>query len=280
MFSDILFYLIFLSQIFLLSWYFPRKIRSRVEYVFENYPPSKYPNLYPRPLEKYQRGLWTYWNTNIFIMIISLGLFFVLVNRPDNGEWSTAIVVATFFLQFVPMLMLEVSVFKYYKLMRENRTRTLRTAPLQPRRLFDFISPGLLSLVILLYLAFIALVVYVQQFGYPWFGGYANVAILTLANLFFAALAYWHMFGKKLDPYQSHEDRMNQSRLVVKQMALVSIAVTIYVSFNIILSSFELRHLQPMFLSVYFQLLAFISYQTVQIENIDFDVYKEEPLAT
>ncbi len=280
MYLDILFYMIFLSQIFLLSWYYPKKLRTRVEYVFNNYPPDKYPNLYPRPLEKYQRGLWTYWNTNIFMMIIALGFFLLLVSRVANGEADTAIVVTTFFLQFVPMLMLEVAVLRYYKAMQENRTRTIRSAQLQPRRLFDFISPGLLGLAILIYFAFVALIIYVNQFGFSWFGGYSNILMITLSNLFFAAIAYWHMFGKKMDPYQSHEDRMNQTKLVVKQMAFVSIAVTLYVSFNIVLSAFGLRHLQPMFLSIYFQLLAIISYQAVSIENIDFEVYKEEPLAT
>ena len=40
--EDILFHVVFLSQIILVSFFMPRKMLNRIKYVFETYPPSKY----------------------------------------------------------------------------------------------------------------------------------------------------------------------------------------------------------------------------------------------
>ena len=39
--DNILFYAVFLSQILLLSFYFPRKMLKRISYVLATYPPSQ-----------------------------------------------------------------------------------------------------------------------------------------------------------------------------------------------------------------------------------------------
>ena len=58
-------------------------------------------------------------------------------------------------------------------------------------------------------------------------------------------------------------------------MVYISIGVTVYVAFSIIVHTFELRHFNSTFMSVYLQIIAVVSYQTLKIENINFDVYKE-----
>jgi len=45
--SNIIFYIAFLGQIYILSWYFPGKILDRMKTVLETYPPAEYPRLYP-----------------------------------------------------------------------------------------------------------------------------------------------------------------------------------------------------------------------------------------
>jgi len=49
--DNILFYFVFLGQIILISFYFARKILSRMRYVVKTYPQSKYPKLYPVSLD-------------------------------------------------------------------------------------------------------------------------------------------------------------------------------------------------------------------------------------
>ena len=52
--SNNLFYIVFLGQILLTSWYFPRRLLGRMQHVLDTYPPSQYPKLYPRPVEEYR----------------------------------------------------------------------------------------------------------------------------------------------------------------------------------------------------------------------------------
>jgi len=167
--------------------------------------------------------------------------------------------------------------FKYYKLMRNTDSRTTRKAELQPRRLFDFISPKMIGLAVLVYLAFAVFILYIRQFDYPWFGGYENIVGVTATNLFFAGIIIWNMYGKRLDPYQAYEDRKRQIELLVKQMVFISIAATTYIAIDVVLAILDLRNLQPTVMSLYFQLIAVISLRALRLDTINFEVYKEDP---
>lgn len=272
--NNLLFYVVFLSQIILLSFYLPNKILSRIDYVFETYPPSKYPKLYPKPIEYFKQMQRKYKKMNLAIMGIGLLLLAVLMGYARNGERNEAIMGVYFFLQISPMMLIEIGAFKYYKLMRTIDTRTTRKAELRPRRLFDFVSPIIFGLAILIYVAFIVLMLYIRQFDFPWFGGYWNIFAITLANLFFAGVVIWHMYGKKRDPYQSYEDRTRQITLVTKQMVFMSIAATLFVALIVILASLDLRNLQPTVMSLYFQLITALGFRTLRIDTLNFDVYK------
>jgi hypothetical protein len=59
-------------------------------------------------------------------------------------------------------------------------------------------------------------------------------------------------------------------------MAIVSIARTIYAAFTIVAHTFELRHFGSTFMSIYFQIIAVVGLRALQIDNINFDVYKED----
>ena len=67
--EHIFFHLVFLSQILLISFYYPRKILNRMRYVFETYPPSTYPKLYPKPIEYYTKAPRNYRSINLFILL-------------------------------------------------------------------------------------------------------------------------------------------------------------------------------------------------------------------
>ncbi len=69
-------------------------------------------------------------------------------------------------------------------------------------------------------------------------------------------------------------------RTVVHTMVFVSIAATVFIALVVALAAFELRVFQPTAQSVYFQLLAVISFRVYLVNYSSFDVYKEDPLAT
>lgn len=284
--DNILFYSVFLSQVILISFYFSRKILSRMKYVVETYPPSQYPKLYPVSIDKVEKGQRIFRNMNLLVLLA--GLILVLIgflsgyspNDNEDGIFLTIYFVA----QFFPMILAEISGFKYFKLMRKANSRTTRKAELHPRRLFDFISPALLGIAIFMYFAVIVLVLYINQFQFYWGSkAFMNIIILTAGNLLFAGIITWNLYGKKLDPYQAYKDRMRQIGLTVKSLVLISIAATMCLAIVVVFDKFNLDNLMPTVMSLYFQLLAVISYQStvpvLQIDNTNFEVYKEEPIA-
>jgi len=275
-----LFYLVFLSQILIISFYYPGKIYSRMKYVFETYPPSAYPKLYPKPIEVYERGRRNYRNINLFILITGFVILALLVANPHDGDVHNAIATGYFFAQMFPVLLLDLGSLKEFKMMRNANTRTTRKAELQPRRFFDFISPAIFTIAAITYIAFVLLVVYINQFGFPWFGGYTNIVMVTAMNVFFLGVMLWHMYGKKLNPHQAYEDRVRQIKTVAKVLTLTSIAATLFGALSISLSAFEIRHFLPVFMSMYFQLLAVIGLQAYRIDHTNFEVYKEDSLVT
>ena len=221
-----------------------------------------------------------YLSTGFVILIAGFVILALLVANPHDGDVHNAIATGYFFAQMFPIVLLDLGSLKEFKLMRNANTRTTRKAELQPRRFFDFISPAIFAIAAITYIAFVLLMVYINQFGFPWFGGYTNVVIVTAMNIFFLGVMLWHMYGKKLNPHQAYEDRVRQIRAVAKILTLTSIAATLFGALSISLSAFEVRHLLPIFMSMYFQLLAVIGLQAYRIDRINFEVYKEDSLVT
>ena len=129
------FHVVFLSQVLLISLYYPRKILSRMRYMIEKYPPSTYPKLYPKPIEYYKKARRNYRIVNLFILLAGLLILAVLLGYSRSGEWDHAIASWYFLVQMFPMLLLELSSLKEFKLMRYLNSRTTRKAELHPRRL-------------------------------------------------------------------------------------------------------------------------------------------------
>ena len=273
--NHILFYIVFLSQILLISFYFPRKLLNRTKHIFKKFPPKQYPNLYPKTEIFYLKAHQWYKNGNYFILAVGLFLMYILVTDSTIDDWN-GVVFAYFMFQFLPVIIMEVTSFKYYKLMRNADSRTTRKADLKPRKIFDFISPGMFSIAIMVYLSFVIFIIYLNQFDYLWFGGYINVVGITLMNLLNTVIVLWNMFGKKLDPYQASEDRINQIKLIARQLIFISIAATIFVTITVGLKALELKHLTQILMSLYFQVIAISGLRTLNVDSINFDVYKEK----
>jgi hypothetical protein len=186
-----------------------------MRYVFDTYPPSTYPKLYPKPIEYYEKKQRNYRTLNQFILLAGLILIGIGISR--SGEWDHAIAtwcILVFLVQVFPVLLLDISSIKCFKLMRDANSR--RKAELHPRRLFDFISPAMIGMAIFVYVAFILFVLYIRQFEFPWFGGYWNIFGVTAMNLFLAGMIFRNMYGKKLDPHQTYEDRKRKIEINVK----------------------------------------------------------------
>ena len=281
--DHILFYIIFLSQIILISYYYPKKIIARISNVVEKYPPDAYPKLYPVSLDKINKGKKIYWVINLIILTIGLALMFVYGmlsgEYQANQKHAEGLPLMFGMVQFIPILLLEISGFKQFKLMRASDSRTSRKAELSPRRLFDFISPIALGFAVVLIFSYIIIDIYINDF--IWTSDIIiKIIALALSTILFICLTYWHLSGKKLDPYQANKDRINQIRFSIRSMVFVSAFLSIFMLVTSLIEVFQLAHLEIIVNSLYFQVIAFYGVgamlKTISIENIDFDVYKKD----
>ena len=139
-------------------------------------------------------------------------------------------------------------------------------------------SPALLGAAAVTYVAFAVFIWYVGRFDFPWFGGYTNLVIVTVMNLFFVAMSLKQVYGKKKDPYQDYEDRDRQIEFTLRTLLFVSIALTWYTTLAISLKALGLDDFTPIATSLYYQLLALMSFREYRIDDVNFEVYREDPV--
>lgn len=276
--DHMIFHIVFLSQILLGSLYLPRLLLAHKKTLFEKYPPGEYPKLYPRPPKWYEKLHRNYRILSYSIMLAGLVLLAVLLNTPRSGAWDHAIATWYYLLQIIPLVVLEVVWSKELKLMRELNPDTTRKAELRPRRFTDYVSPTQLTIVASVYLTFVLFIFYINQFDFPWFGGYLNIVIITIMNIFFAAVVFRRMHGKRQNPHETNRDRERAIALLAKILIFMSIAVTVKGMLNIGFNALDLRSLNPVIHSLYLQALNVLVFRFYMHNIADYEVYKADPL--
>lgn len=277
--GNTLFNLAFLSQIILISALLPRTLFKRACHLLKTYPAAEYPRLYPKGPGSYERGLNRFVGLNAAIFLVGM-FFWVTFNLDATRDDYAGVAWGVFMLQSVPFVLLEVFTFRTWKLMREADARTTRKAELRPRRLTDAFSYLQTGLVASVFIAFCLFVNHINQFGYPWFGGWLNVIIIGMGNLLLAGIVLWNLFGRKRDPYMEERDRLRRIRQMARQFVLVSVAVTVYATVTITLQAYELREFKQLAMTLYAQLLALGCYFTIYADQgINFEVYRAEPVS-
>lgn len=285
--ADILFYIIFLGQIFLISYYFPRQLHARMKSVLESYPPSEYPRLYPSSVGFYSMRHSVFKMANRFIFILGFILLFLIMfvidhaGFAEDGYISEAFPAVYGMIQFVPLVFLDFLGFRQFKQMREENRSKTRSTELHRRRLFDYVSPTLVGMTILVYLGSIFFDFYMHDFIFQW--GHDTVQrtlVLTGTSVFLLAFGAWLLYGRKQDPHQSFADRTKQISANLKSMCFVSIAMGIFFMTTAADDIYELDFLDASLLSLYFQVIAFMSIghilRSLRVEDINFEVYKDE----
>lgn len=278
-----LFYIVFLGQILLVSYLVPKLILNRFDRLLADYPPESYPKLYPKSVEIYRIGHAIFKWTNVLILVLGFAVLYGIYafdhgTATDDGYISEVWPAAYGLIQFLPLLALELLGFRQFNWMRKANTDSTRKADLRPRRLFDFVSPGLLLAAIALFAAVIGLDLYVNDFAVKW-GSDAVQRDLVLAgtNVFLLAVGLWQLTGRKLDPHQSATDRARQIKVQLTSLLLVSMAMSIYFMTQTADDAFDLDYLDAPLISLYFQVIVLVSIgfmmRSLKLEDINFDVY-------
>jgi hypothetical protein len=288
--SNILFYIVFIGQIFLLSFYVPGKILGRMKSVRNLYPPTQYPKLYPKSDEFYKKGQRQFKMVNqaIFLLgiVILLSLIFVVdhASFADDGFISEIWPAAYGLIQFMPLLFLEFSEFNQFKMMRKANQNSTRKAELRQRRLFGFVSPAIVGLAVILYVASILLDLYLHDFVIQWdHDTTQRTIVLTITNLFLAGMGAWHLHGRKLDPHQAFGDRAKHISANLKSALYVSMAMSVYFMTASIDDVYDLDFVSASLLSLYFQVIVMVSIghmlRSMRLEDMDFEVYRSDVTA-
>jgi hypothetical protein len=289
--SNNLFYIAFLSQIFLLSYYLPNKLLARMQYILETYPPETYPKLYPRPIAHYKMAHLAFKYLSRFILLLGLLMLFAVMfwvdhsTFADHGFISEAWPAAYSVLQFLPLMAIEFSEFNHYKQMRISNTASKRIADLRRRDLTDLVSPGLLGMALLLFAGAIFLDLYVHDFAVSW--GHDTIQralVMTVTNAFLAIVGAWNLHGRKQDPYQSAEDRIQRISVNLKSLLYVSMALSVFIAITAADDMYSLDSVDALIMSVYFQGIALLSLgytlNNIRLDAIDFSVYRNDAAAT
>jgi hypothetical protein len=281
--ENILFYFVFLSQIFLLSFYYPKEIVGRLNYVFNKYPPAKYPKLYVKPIEEYKKKQRKYQLVNNGIVLLGLLLLIAIGVWDFSSEGYIAQYVPWiyFMIQALPLIFLEVNGYAYFKSMRNSAVHKIRKAALIPRRLFNFVSPMVFAISIILIVSCLLLYYSMHELEFhPRNDTFVIAISLIFSNLLFGGIIFWNIYGKKLDPYQASKDRLLQIEFTVKSMVFSSIAASIFLMVTGVIAKYNLDYLEPTIMSLYLQFIVFIGLgyilRKMRLENIDFEVYREE----
>jgi len=283
---DSLFYIAFLGQIYLISYYFPEKILRRMRFVLKTYPPAQYPRLYPKPIEFYQIGQWAFMIVNRYIIILGFVIMFVMLFVVDHSSFADDGFISEFWpaaygaVQFLPLMFLEFSECNQFRLMRKANVSTTRTADLSRRHLFGFVSPRLFAAAIILVIATLQFDVYVLDFEIRWGQDAAQrAAVLIVTNLLLFSVGAWNLHGRKSNPHQARDDRTRQISAALHSLLYVSMAMSIFFMTQTADDLFDLDFLDATLMSLYFQVIVVLSLghvlRSLSLENVNFDVYRD-----
>ncbi len=288
---EALFYLLFSSQIFVISYFLPRTILRRLDKIRTDYPPNEYPKLYPMDASQFRILHWALkWSTRV-IFFIGIALLLALVFVVDHSSFADDGYISEFWpaaygmLQFVPLMAMEMFEFKNMKHMRLNQTSKIRSADLNRRGLFDVVSPWLVLAGVATLIVAITFDISLNGIALDWDNDvFVRSFVLVMTNLFLAGFGAWFLFGKKFDPHQSSSDRRLKIAANMSSFLYLSIIMSIYFMSAAADQRYDLDFLDASLLSMYFQAIVAFSVlylmKAIRLEDLDFSVYKDKQSAS
>jgi hypothetical protein len=288
--SNNIFYIAFISQIFILSYYFPKMLLARMQHVLASYPPEQYPKLYPRPIEHYKRAHRGFKTICVSVFLLGVLILFAVMfwvdheTFADHGFISVAWPAAYGMIQFIPLMIVEFSELGHMKQMRSANSTSTRTADLRRRGLTDLASPILIGMALLAYAGAILFDLYVHDFAVSWGHDTVQRAVtMTVTNGLLVIIGAWNLYGRKLNPHQSADDRIQIISVNLKSLLLISIALSAFIAVGAADDIVNLDAFEAVIMSVYFQVIAVFtigySLRNIKPDEIDFEVYKKDAAA-
>ncbi len=286
--TTLILYLAFLSQIFLLSFYYPSRFIKRARYVIETYPPTDYPKLYPSSFgydskAAYTSGLTTYKVMNGIAILVGLALLTWAIYTgytpsPTGGE--EVIIVGYLFVQSFPHIRAEIAAYQQLKAMQYFDKSTKRVAELAPRKLFDFVSPIAVLAAAVLFISWLVFFISSEGSITEWQDNvYISLTILIAVHVGYIFAIRQALHGKKQDPHQATKDQLGAIETKVKMYVYSPIFMNLFLLLNTAIEISGHEVLDPIATTIYFQVLVGcimeLLFRTHKVEAIDYEVYRE-----
>jgi len=255
----------FTVQILTMSVLYPAWFISYVRTQATRLPAERLAQLYPGvDLGHAQERFLTQYRaltTGIAVLgLLLLGWLFSYMRRPDWDDGPVEVLVTVYFFaaQMLPLFLVVWLGVRFNKEHKRSLPEGKRTAILQRRGLFDFVSPFVVFLAVLSYLLFAAFVIYIQQHPFPGFAGLINIGVITLVYAVNACVVYMMLYGKR-NPLETHAGRLHTIGLTVKSSVYSCIVVVVYLSLNFSLGMLDLQRWEPFALSIFLVITALLA---------------------
>ena len=212
-----------------------------------------------------ERFVTRYRALNAGIAVLGLLLLAWLSSYMWHPNWNFRPVVTLTCVYFlvqtlVPLGLIVPSVIRFNK--AHKRSELLdgkRKAILQRRGLFDFVSPFTVFVAVFGYLLFAAFVIFVEHQRFPKSGGLVVLGTITLVYALNGFLVYGVLYGKKPNPFETHEGRVHTIGVTVKGLVYTCIAGVAFLSLTITLGLLHWQRWMPFALSAYFVITGLLS---------------------
>jgi len=255
---------IFTMQILAMSVMGPRWLIKYVRSKATEFPAERFAQLHPgvdhnKTLERYLK-LYRALNSGLAVLgLVVLAWLFSYTRRSDWDDGPVeAVISAYFMMQALPFLLFAWAGVRYTKLLN-HLLEGKRTAVLQRRGLFDFVSPFTVFIAVLGYFLFVAYVLYIAQNPFPGFAGpLINISMITLVYALEAFAVYKVLYGRRVNRFETHAARVFTIGQGVRACVYISIACVANLSLNFTLVLLDLQRWEPVAQSAFLVLTALL----------------------
>ncbi len=260
------FFAAFTIQILIMSVLLPTWFIRYVRMQTARVPAERLAQLYPgvdlgRAMERFLTQYRVLTTGSAVLGMLLLGWLFSYMRRPDWDDGPVELLVSGYFFtaQMLPIFLLVGFGVRFNREHKIQLPEGKRTAVLQRRGLFDFISPFVVCLAVLSYLLFAAFVIYLLEHPFTGFAGLVSIVGVTLVYALNALVVYMMLYGKKGNPFETHEGRLRTIGLAIKSSVYSCIVVVVYLSLNFSLGMLDLQRWEPFVLSIFFVVTALLA---------------------
>jgi hypothetical protein len=269
------FFVMFAVQIVAMSVIFPARFVRYVRAKVAEYPAETFAQVYPGedPYLATERLLRRFRLAHAFIAMCGFALLaWMAANAPPlTGVKLMIYPVMLMILQSTPMILVAVTGLRQVALLRSMIVERKRRAVLQPRGLFDLISPLRVAVEVSIFFAFVAFVLYLVHGAadpFPASAGYSMIGAASLGMVLQAFYLYWRLRGKKI-PLESQAERMQTTGAQARNSVYGTLLTVVFMSLVILMPRSGLQDWLLFALSAFLTLMAFHFCLSVQLPPRD-----------